>query len=393
MLASSVFLLISCSGSSFSGGDRVGKPAKKDGSDADRDGDDTVDDVILPGPQDGPATTADQDGNLSIIFDPIKFDEAEGSKFRRPFTLYFAFDVTKSMETPLTTVKDNIATFANAVKAEGFDLNLGAVTFRDSVVDTFAATSDVNAFKNFVASQIADAGDDNTEAGIAAMMKNLQSIKSRVSAAKKDEILAMLTITDNASHDGTGENAKSRNCSIEKLVSEFNKDPNIHPQLKFYYSVPSSYWPFDGCSYTDARVQYAEILDRILPTIPKARRGAALGWPFSSEVFLNTFMKEIEAIKAGEALVCLPREATLSSGGTTIATWTPSSYKEMYDAYQNKTKVTWKNAIPSSKAEELKGTEIDLTLHSCCQQKAKARDGSFASCYKDITEETTFEVK
>ncbi|MEI6854254.1 MAG: VWA domain-containing protein, partial [Bacteroidota bacterium] len=83
-------------------------------------------------------------------------------------------DVTGSMGNEIADVRDNIIEFADSLVQNGIDVRLGAVTFRDQVIDVYPFTNNVVNFQQFIALQNAAAGDDEPENSLEALHSGCQ---------------------------------------------------------------------------------------------------------------------------------------------------------------------------------------------------------------------------
>ncbi|MGE0172085.1 MAG: VWA domain-containing protein [Oligoflexales bacterium] len=344
--------------------------------------------VELPGTED--VTIAEsyvvEDGLTSLAFDVLGVSKVDGEKSIQPFTLYFVLDITNSMQTNIDAIKASIKQFASTVKAKGFELSVGVVAFRDELADTFPKSSDLDAFVAFIDKILASGGDDIPEAGMVALDK----VADQILADTSSDVQAILAITDATSHVGA---PAPRNCDINGFVSKMNgASSDLQQRLKFFYSVSEK---IDGpCgTYTTPKMQYDDILSKLLPSVEPAKRGAALEYPFSSDVFLGKFVTEIEKTSNGVGLMCLPKSATLSIEGVEKASWEAPSYDEVYNAYESGQKIEWKEVLSRAETVEAEGKEMLLTVNRCCHNEADAKNAGFDNCAKEIEQKITFTLK
>lgn len=88
--------------------------------------------------------------------------------------IVFVLDVTGSMSNEIDQVKSNIIEFAESLEQEGYNYNLGLVTFLDVVENVYQFTSDVHEFQSWVGEQQAHGGGDYTENSLDALMEAAQ---------------------------------------------------------------------------------------------------------------------------------------------------------------------------------------------------------------------------
>jgi hypothetical protein len=373
-------LVSSCEKSSFSGGNGANAMPKSQ--------------ITIPGTKD---TTVDspftvKNGQVDILFEAGALDKMEGEKVKKPFTLYFVLDVSGSMQPVLDAIKDNIKEFASVVKGKGFDLNLGAIAFIDDVTDTFNPTTDVDAFAQFIDTQVATGGGDMPEAGLIALRQTLGDIKSNADA---DDIQVILVITDALSHQtaGDGNEGTFRDCELDATIADFKAlGSSIIPRTKLYYAAGQFLMgPCGG--FKTAKEQYDAMFDKVLTSTPKANRGGFLGYPFDKSTLMGRLVKELESTTVGDGLVCLPSQATVLHEGDTVTSWKPKSYAEVYDAYKNDRPLTWEEAFDFKKLKEYEGKKMQFVVDRCCHEKDKAATGGFDGCYKEITQKVTFDLK
>ncbi|HHS50381.1 MAG TPA: VWA domain-containing protein, partial [candidate division Zixibacteria bacterium] len=84
------------------------------------------------------------------------------------------FDVTGSMGSYITAMKDNVINFADNLAASGMDARWGLVTFLDEIGQVFDFTSDVDEFRGWVTGLRASGGGDTPENALDGIARALE---------------------------------------------------------------------------------------------------------------------------------------------------------------------------------------------------------------------------
>ncbi len=89
------------------------------------------------------------------------------------------FDVTGSMGSSITGMKNNTIAFAESLAASGLDYRLGLVTYLDEVEETHDFTADANEFKGWVTGLSAHGGGDTPENALDAIEHGVRNFSWR----------------------------------------------------------------------------------------------------------------------------------------------------------------------------------------------------------------------
>ncbi|MCW3098441.1 MAG: von Willebrand factor type [Chthonomonadaceae bacterium] len=121
--------------------------------------------------------------------------QSAGSKGGGKADIAFLIDTTGSMANEITGVKNSVIAFANHLAAQGFDVQLGGVSFGDEIRDTYAFTKDYAAFSGWAGSLSAKGGGDTPENDVDAIMTAVKSFAWRDGAQR-----VVVVITDATTH-------------------------------------------------------------------------------------------------------------------------------------------------------------------------------------------------
>ncbi|NPV55456.1 MAG: zinc-ribbon domain-containing protein [Anaerolineae bacterium] len=147
-----------------------------------------------------PITSLQQsDFSLSEDGKPVEITEFAGIGESRPVDVVFVFDTTGSMDEEIQGVINSCIDFAEALEASGRDYRLGLVTFGDGIRGVYnrdgSLTADVNQFKEWVSSLIANGGADDPENSFGALKQASQMI------FRTDSQVIFIHITDAPAHE------------------------------------------------------------------------------------------------------------------------------------------------------------------------------------------------
>lgn len=121
----------------------------------------------------------------------------------RKIDISFVFDTTGSMGEEIAAMKQAVVDFVNTIKASGVDYRLGLTDYEDHPTDACGGvedsphkvlnggnlTSDVTVMRSLVDSLVANAGGDEPEAVLDALMATAQQVKWRGGDAQKVIVL------------------------------------------------------------------------------------------------------------------------------------------------------------------------------------------------------------
>ena len=332
-------------------------------------------------------------GDIELEFDPGNDENEAGEKVKRPLTIYFALDVTGSMDSIIGAIKTNINQFVTQLQSKDFDPMVGIVTFTDSVDRSLPLTKDISSFQSFVGTLKAFGGDDAQEASLAAVEEILRRLDTE--EKRPNAVSAILAITDNPGHRGGASVGGVRsNCGIDETSAAFNAIPKDRQKsIRLYHSMAPNNWPrvFACGGFNSGQDQYNKILTEIFPEVPQADRGAALSWPFTGDTLLTDFVSKLEEIKPDRKLICLAKSATLSISDKQYSSWT-----DLADTYKNFTAgetLKLNDVIKKADLEKVQKEGGKLRVKRCCILREDADAGKFNSCVKEPEQVVEFKVK
>jgi hypothetical protein len=301
----------------------------------------------------------------------------------------------------IDTIKKGIQSFVAKLVAKKFDVKTGFITFRDNVEEP-SSLMDAAGLSSSLSSPsiVAQGGVGANEAALPAFQRALDYV---VAKGAPDAIKAILTITDNPSHNANVADDRkiTPDCSIERTVNAVNALPADQKNLvKIFHSV-SPIEENEGrtngvaaCSgFKSAIEQWTAILNKSLPEIPMDKRGGALKYPFQGDVLEKDFVSLLEKTSPGADLICLVNHADLLINGNLIDSTKYDDLATLYKNHMNQTPFVWKNAIPESRLSELADNKKNqLQLKSCCLLKKSADAGQFGKCEEEKSITVNFKV-
>lgn len=338
-----------------------------------------------------------KNGDLELEFDPGNDDRETGEKRKRPLTIYFALDVTGSMDAIIEAIKTNINQFVTQLQSKDFDPMVGIVTFTDTVDKALPLTKDISSFQSFVGGLRAMGGGDAQEASLAAVediIKRLETEETRENAVR-----TILTITDNPGHRGGPSmvhGAARDNCGIAETAAAFNGiSKDRHSYYRLYHSMAPSNWPrVQACGgFSSGQDQYNQLLTNIFPDVPQADRGAALSWPFTGDTLLTDFVAKLEEIKPDRNLVCLARSANLIIDDKVYSKWAASDLAETYKSFSSGKTLKFDQIIKKADLAKVQSEGGKLKVKRCCLVRTDAEAGNFETCVKEPEQIVEFRVK
>ncbi len=132
----------------------------------------------------------------------------------------FLFDQTGSMGDEITAVRNNAMLFSDILKKSAVDYRLALITFSDKIEKSFDFTSDIETFKEQVASISAVGGGDAPENALEALGRASEL------PFRKDAGIAFILITDAPYH----ENDRYTDLAMKPLVKRLAlKDISVFP--------------------------------------------------------------------------------------------------------------------------------------------------------------------
>jgi len=367
--------------------------AKKGGADVNPKGK-----IVIPGAETVEITTPFlvPHGDLELEFDPGNDDRETGEKIKRPLTVYFALDVTGSMDAIIDAIKTNINQFVTQLQAKDFDPMVGIVTFTDNVSGSLPLTKDIAAFQAFVGGLRAAGGGDAQEASLAAVEEVLKRLEAE--ETRDNAVRTILAITDNPGHRGgvpTGREARS-NCGIAETTAAFNGIPKDRQSFyRLYYSMASASWSrVHACGgFSSAEEQFNKLITDIFPEVPQKDRGAALSWPFTGDTLLTDFVSKLEEIKPDRNLVCLAKSARLIIDDQVYSKWEGGDLAETYKTYNSSATLKFDQVIKKSDLDKVASEGGKLKVKRCCVLRSEAESGNFETCVKEPEQVVEFRIK
>src|SRR5690606_9350332 len=97
-------------------------------------------------------------------------------------------------------------------------------------------------------------------------------------------------------------------------------------------SAPNSGSPCSG--FVTAIQQFEALLDKALPSVPKASRGGKIPWPFSADGLVNRFSELLASMAPPIDLVCLDKKAELFIDNNSSLKWDAPSLSAVYANYK-----------------------------------------------------------
>lgn len=253
---------------------------------------------------------------------PKAFEDLLPTTINRPVSIYFAIDVTGSMAGNIAAIQTNVELFADNMRAQGFDLMLGGVGFRDEITpsDTLSLTADVDVFKAYIRRLVARDGGDGAEASLLAVQESVNRLQRE--ETRPNALKVVLVIGDQPGHYGVA--GSPRDCKVDALAATFNAIPEPeHINYRIFYSVAAG--GNSDCGETlDATTQMERLIAAIFPTSAAADRGASVTYPFTGQSLLIDLTRLIQIASPGtEWGNCFASRARLESqAGATVHEWT-----------------------------------------------------------------------
>lgn len=335
-------------------------------------------------------------GPVTIEFTPGMSKGGQEKTVKRGLHIYFAIDVTGSMQPVIDAIKNAIVKFSDKLVEKDFSLMIGAVAFRDDVVATLPLTSTVSQFQDFISKQVAGGGDDANEAALLAVSK---AIEAFARDSDTDAVKAILVVTDNPGHMGGASTGAARNCSVEQLLDKLNGfSADEQAQYKIYASVmgtgaATGFGQVQPCSGFDtAKDQWQAVLSKGLEKVSESERGGELPWPFTESVLMDDFIALIDKTVPGKDQVCVAEEADLLEGTTSLGHWTDVNFSNTYTLQSQGKRCVWKDVLSSEKAATLDGVKLELDVVRCCVAREDATASKFDACDKLPKQKITFQM-
>ncbi|NOY58645.1 MAG: VWA domain-containing protein, partial [Calditrichaeota bacterium] len=152
--------------------------------------------------------TVAEDGHAES---PITVEELTGSSDARA-DIAFVFDVTGSMGSQISALKQRALNFADALAEKGVDYRLALVTFGDEIREVHDFTSSAEEFKSWVENLVADGGGDTKENSLEGLAR--ATTLSYRAVAQKMTIL----ITDADYHEAGESGGGTTTYTTESMV-------------------------------------------------------------------------------------------------------------------------------------------------------------------------------
>lgn len=336
-----------------------------------------------------------KNGELEIYFDPGSRSSEADSTTKRPLTVYFAIDVTASMTPVINAIKNGINQFVITLKTKGYEPAIGAVAFRDNIMETFALSDDIPNFSSFVSRLTAVGGGDYSEASLAAVEEITRRIITEDTRA--NSLKAILAISDNPGHRG-GELEIKRprtNCGVTETVAALNAIPKENQRnYRLYHSMaPAGGVGVGACGgFNSGKEQFNTILKQIFPGTSLDQRGSELNWPFTGDTLLNDFVGKLEEVKPGRDLVCIAQSAKLEVNGKVVSSWQSPKLSETYRNFTSGKPLKLANIVKNEKVHEIEKNGGKLNVKRCCILKSEADAGTFGACASESDQVVDFKV-
>lgn len=323
---------------------------------------------------------------VSINFQPSSTSFISGETQKIPLSLYFAVDISGSMQTNINSVRTSISSLVEQLKAKGYDIKIGLIAFTDEVKTLQTLSSDVEAFINVVSYLKADGGGDVHEAALLAAKTALQNLQKEADA---QSLKGIFLFTDALGHWGNG-GYDARDCDTKALKDSFNGLSEEQQALtKLYYSVAGlDSFPFACGEYLTAKEQWDDVLADSLLSAEASTRGGALSYPVSPSVITGE-LGELIVKTSTVNEVCLASKAELKTSSGATTNWTAPSLQEMVQLMNAGQMVHFRTELGSNLAPTVKDGE--LTVTQCCLSREDVSAGRLEDC-KTSTSKIPFEV-
>lgn len=329
-----------------------------------------------------------KNGELEIYFDPGSRSSEADSTTKRPLTVYFAIDVTGSMQPVIDVIKSNINQFVSELQAKGYEPIIGAVTFRDSIAETFALSDSIPMFSSFIGRLRAMGGGGANEASLAAVEEIVRRMGSE--DKRPNSLKTILVITDNPGHRGQENNCQSRETVV--ALNSISKESQRNYRL-YHAMAPAGTRGVLACGgFPSGRDQFNDILNQIFPEVPREQRGSELGWPFTGDTLLNDFVGKLEEVKPGRDLVCIAQSAKLEVNGKIVSSWQGAKLSETYRNFTSGKPLKLANIVKNENVHEIEKNGGKLNVKRCCILKNEADAGTFGACASESNQIVDFKV-
>jgi hypothetical protein len=354
--------------------------------------------------------------------DSRKLDESVSEK-KQGVDLMFVLDTTGSMKDEMDAVKDGISQIADSLKTSGVDFRVGMVGFVDSYADaaarTIPLTDDIARFKLRLALISPQSNQDFPESSIYAAREAVKRLGDS-SVSRPDALKVIVLIADVVGHNGSlaAGGSPVRDCSVAGLASEINAYaaslPGGMTNFKFYYSVPDpavvdendlNAGAFVDCTGTKnktgyvAKVQMEEIMNSILPSVEKSKRGGALVdnagralWPLTQSNLVATLtpLLRVETSRMDVSGSCLATHAELFEGSKRIYQWSPKELAEVNSAFSSTNEIRLPNVLGNPATEGKR--QLDLKVERCCIASEDLAASRLTSCERTFTQSIRYDV-
>jgi len=315
--------------------------------------------------------------NLDLAIEPGVREVKDGQQITNTLKLYFALDVTGSMQVNINGIKNNIAELVKKLSSKSLNVRIGLVAFRDNISYALPATKDISVFIAELSKMNASGGGNAWEASLLAISEATKLMNQDYQPGDSN---AILVVSDNPGHFGN-----ARDCRIDQLVSTLNSySPQFQQSLRIYGSLAAdgssaaSHLPCPGLGY--ARQQFEAILENSITAVPKLKRGGMIDYPLEANSMLDQLVRLIERTIPAQREICLSKSLDINHGGSLINSWTTPSLVDSYGQFVVGDAVIWKNALSAAQAAPLFGQTLTGDLKRCCISEDKAVLGDFAGC-------------
>lgn len=267
--------------------------------------------------------------NMSVYVQNVCSDRATvQDDSGKPIDVVFVLDVTGSMETNLSTIKNNIIEFTQALEQRGGNGRFAAVGFRDegdnfpdsppATIDDMIGFTSASDFKTKISKWVAKSGSTSPEWGLMGISKGLDLLASdaQSNAARRGAVKAIFYVSDHVAylrHTLPWDFDRDLDDLLAKIV---HVRATSVPALRFYYSASTE----RGIDYNnDPRfIPAAEQMGRLLTRSQMTGKGYP--YPFAKNSFLIDFLNDINRAYVQADTTCYPRFANLYDAKNSVIT-------------------------------------------------------------------------
>ena len=340
---------------------------------------------------------------------------------KQPVDLMFVVDGTTSMADEIASIKAGIASLTSKLQTNDIDLHVGLVSFVDSYssIDdgVFALSSDIVGFQNALDGIRSNRNEDYPEASLAAVQRALK-VFQEPNSGRAGAMKTVFLISDVIGHNGSSEAGGKpvRDCSITPLANAINRYANTlstPDRFKFFYLVPEptsiSDYNNEGSAMdcngnesqaSNAKLQMAQLIRSILPTVSEQRRGGAvrdsagkLAWPLTSNNLVENLVPMIEESidKNQQNGSCLASRAELLEGRKQLFQWAPENLSDISSNRQGANVVKLSNVLASLNLAP-GAHPLTLEVERCCIDTDASNSNNNPTCERRYTQRISYDI-